>query len=142
MYFGSLGKTSPACDTISRKLATMFWAMVRYFAALGLISAVLMTGCGGGGTTASKTVTGGQPAQHRVELVWIPSLSTVVGYNIYRGNTPGGPYSLKLNPSPLPGTTFVDDTVLSGTTYYYVATSLNANSEESLYSNEITAVIP
>jgi len=66
----------------------------------------------------------------------------VIGYNIYRGTTSGGPYSTKLNSSPQPGASFVDNTVLSGTTYYYVATSLDANSVESSYSNQLTMVIP
>jgi len=79
---------------------------------------------------------------HSVELSWDPSPSSVIGYNIYRGTKFGGPYPSKLNSSPQPGTTFVDDTVLSGTTYYYVATSQDANSVESSYSNQLTMVIP
>jgi fibronectin type 3 domain-containing protein len=66
----------------------------------------------------------------------------VIGYNIYRGTTSGGQYPLKLNSSPQPGTSFSDNTVRSGTTYYYVATSLDANSVESSYSNQLTMVIP
>jgi fibronectin type 3 domain-containing protein len=39
-------------------------------------------------------------------------------------------------------TTYTDSTVSSGQTYYYVATAVDDNSEESGYSNEAQAVIP
>jgi fibronectin type 3 domain-containing protein len=93
-------------------------------------------------TRETLTGTGTQSLLHSVDLSWDPSLSAVVGYNIYRGTMFGGPYPSKLNSSPQPGTSFVDNTVLSGTTYYYVATSLDANSVESSYSNQLTMVIP
>jgi hypothetical protein len=41
-----------------------------------------------------------------------------------------------------PATSYVDGSVLSGQTYYYVVTALGTNSEESTYSNEAVAVIP
>ena len=93
-------------------------------------------------TRETLTGTGTQPVMHGVDLSWDPSPSSVIGYNIYRGTTSGGPYPLKLNSSPQPGTSFSDDTVRSGATYYYVATSLDANSVESSYSNQLTMVIP
>jgi hypothetical protein len=65
----------------------------------------------------------------------------VIGYSIYRGTASGGPYPSKLNSSPLPGTHFTDDTVLPGT-YYYVATSLDADFLESVLSDEVKAVVP
>jgi fibronectin type 3 domain-containing protein len=43
----------------------------------------------------------------------------------------------------LDGTTaYTDSTVVSGQTYYYVATTVNASSEESGYSNQVQVVIP
>ena len=118
--------------------------MSRYFQVLVLIAAALLIGCGGGGGTSSVTITPTPtptPEQRSVDLSWEPSASAVVGYNVYRGTTPGGPYSLKLNSSPQPGSQFVDDTVSAGT-YYYVATSLDPDSVESSYSNEVKAVVP
>jgi len=120
--------------------------VLRYSPVLVLITAALLISCGGGtstGTiaptpTATPTPT---PAQRSVDLSWEPSVSPVIGYNIHRGTTSGGPYPLKLNSSPQPGTHFVDDTVLAGT-YYYVATSLDVDSVESSYSNEVKAVVP
>lgn len=85
--------------------------------------------------------TQGQGGTHSVALSWTPSASQVVGYNIYRGTENGGPYS-RLNSSPESGTAYTDSTVLSGTTYYYVATSVDSNNVESTYSNQATAQVP
>ena len=93
-------------------------------------------------TTVTFTGTGSQPSTHGVSLFWSPSPSSVVGYNVYRGTTSGGPYPSKLTPSPVPTTSLVDNTVMAGTTYYYVATSVDQNSVESIYSNQLTATIP
>jgi hypothetical protein len=93
-------------------------------------------------TTEALTGIGAQVAVHRVSLFWTPSPSQVVGYNVYRGTTSGGPYPLRLTPSPQPMTTLVDNTVVAGTTYYYVATSVDVNSLESVYSNQLTATVP
>lgn len=83
-----------------------------------------------------------QPSAHSVSLSWGPSPSTVVGYNVYRGIASGGPYPSKLTPSPQPTTSLVDNTVMGGTTYYYVATSVDQNSVESVYSNQLPATVP
>jgi hypothetical protein len=81
------------------------------------------------------------PAAHSVSLSWNSSDSGVVGYNIYVGSISGGPYS-KLTATPVNGTAYVDDSVQSGRTYYYVATSVNSTNVESRYSAEVEAVIP
>ncbi len=86
------------------------------------------------------TGTGAQATQHTVNLTWDAS-SGAVGYNLYRSTVSGGPYTM-INPS-LDGTTaYTDNTVVSGDTYYYVATAVNSESQESGYSNVATAVIP
>lgn len=97
-------------------------------------------------STAKESLTGvGTQTQsdvHSVDLSWEASSSpSLLGYNLYRGTVSGGPYPSKLNSTPQPGTSFVDSTVNSGTTYYYVATSVDGNSESS-YSNQLTMVIP
>lgn len=78
---------------------------------------------------------------HSVALSWNPSTSSVVGYNIYRGTQSGGPYT-KLNSSLEPATLYTDANVVSGTTYYYVSTAVDANNIESVYSNQAVAQIP
>jgi fibronectin type 3 domain-containing protein len=72
------------------------------------------------------------------------------GYNLYRSTTPGGPYT-KVNTSLITETQYDDLTVsstmaqysssssssaASGTTYYYVVTSVDAQGDESVYSQE------
>jgi hypothetical protein len=78
---------------------------------------------------------------HSVTLSWAASTSTVIGYNVYRGSQSGGPYT-KLNASPAAGTTFTDDTVQAGQTYYYVTTSVDSSNVESGFSNQVSATIP
>jgi len=83
-----------------------------------------------------------QEQQHSVTLSWQPSASQVLGYNIYRGVQPGGPYPTKLNSSPQSNTSFTDGTVQSGDTYFYVATAISMENVESGPSNETEAIIP
>ncbi len=84
--------------------------------------------------------TGTAAPQHSVALSWSPSTSSVVGYNVYRGNTTGGPYS-KIT-SMNADTTFVDSLVQSGQTYFYVTTAVDGSGKESAKSNQTQAVIP
>lgn len=91
-------------------------------------------------TTQTITGTGTTPTQHTVDLNW-NAVSGVAGYNVYRGTVSGGPYTM-IN-SSLDGTTsYTDSTVVSGTTYYYVVTSVDSDQAESGYSNQAQAVVP
>jgi fibronectin type 3 domain-containing protein len=74
-------------------------------------------------------------------LSWNASTSNVTGYNVYRSTTSGAGY-LKITTSPLTSLTYVDDTVLSATTYFYVTTAVDESGIESSNSNEATATIP
>jgi len=91
-------------------------------------------------TVQSLTGTGIAQTQHTVDLTWNASESAV-GYNIYRSTVSGGPYTM-INSSLDSSTAYTDSTVVSGTTYYYVVTAENAESQQSGYSNQATAVIP
>lgn len=84
--------------------------------------------------------TGTAAPQHSVALSWDPSSSNVVGYNIYRGGNSGGPYS-KVSSMNL-DTTYVDSSVQSGQTYFYVTTAVDGSGKESTNSNQIQATIP
>lgn len=86
------------------------------------------------------TGTGVAAPQHQVDLSWNAS-AAVAGYNVYRGNQTGGPYT-KLNPVLDASTSYTDSSVLGGQNYYYVTTSVNSSGTQSAYSNEIQAVIP
>ena len=96
-------------------------------------------------STVSQSFSGdgtqGQGGIHSVALSWNASTSSVIGYNVYRGTQNGGPYT-KLNSSPESATAYTDASVLSGTTYYYVATSVDSNNVESTYSNQAIAQVP
>ena len=91
-------------------------------------------------TVQTMTGSGTAPTQHTVGLTWNAS-SSAVGYNLYRGTVSGGPYTM-INTSLDSTTAYTDSTVVSGQTYYYVATAVNSQSQESGYSNQTTAVIP
>jgi hypothetical protein len=93
-------------------------------------------------TLQTLSGTGVAPVQHSVALTWNPSTSNgVMGYNIYRGSVSGGPYT-KMNTALDPGTSDTDSSVQSGQTYYYVVTSVDSSGSESLFSNQVQAVIP
>jgi Abnormal spindle-like microcephaly-assoc'd, ASPM-SPD-2-Hydin len=84
---------------------------------------------------------GGSSSRHRVVLQWKPSTSIVSGYNIYRGTSSGGPYS-KINPDLNLSTSFVDDSVQSGKTYFYVLKAVNGKGAQSQYSSQVKATVP
>jgi hypothetical protein len=93
-------------------------------------------------TSQSLSGTGVAAPQHDVTLQWSPSNSQdVVGYNVYRGATTGGPYT-KLNAALDASTAYDDASVAGGQTYYYVTTAVDNTGLESTYSNQVTAVIP
>ena len=77
--------------------------------------------------------------QHSVTLSWKASPSAVVGYNVYRRGASG---VVKINSEPVTGTSYVDRTVQSGQTYFYVIKAVNPKGGESTASNEIRADIP
>jgi fibronectin type 3 domain-containing protein len=79
---------------------------------------------------------------HDVTLNWNASISSgVAGYNVYRGTVSGGPY-FRLNSSVVTATTFNDNAVQTGQTYFYVVTSISLNNVESSFSNEVMAPVP
>jgi hypothetical protein len=98
----------------------------------------------GSGATASESLTGtgGSASSHSVSLNWNASTSSaVVGYNIYRGTTTGGPYG-KINSALESSTNFVDASVLAGKTYFYVVTAVTGGGAQSGFSNQVKAIVP
>jgi len=91
-------------------------------------------------TVQSMTGTGTAATQHTVDLTWNTS-ADAAGYNVYRGTVSGGAYTM-INTSLDDTAAYTDNTVVSGQTYYYVTTAVNANGNESGYSNQAQAVIP
>ena len=95
-----------------------------------------------GPASVALSGTGAAPqVNHTVALNWGASPSSVAGYNVYRSSVSGSSYA-KVNSSPIGGVSYSDSNVQSGQTYYYVATSVDANGIESVYSNEVPAIVP
>ncbi|SRR6266852_5733656 len=134
---------NPSVRPFTRILAflTAFWI-------IGLMGAPDGFSKTGGGTAADKPSERAnqrgatkKAKMHSVTLHWDASTSAVVGYNVYRSDSSGGPCK-KLNHSPIKETTYSDPTVRAGRTYYYLVKSVTANNVESIASDEISAVIP
>jgi hypothetical protein len=85
-------------------------------------------------------VTGYGAVPHAATLTWTAS-SNATGYNVYRGTTPGGPYS-KINSTLVVATTYMDTTALAGVTYVYVVTAIDSSNVETGYSNQAQGTIP
>lgn len=71
----------------------------------------------------------------KVNLSWSP-VADVTNYNVKRSLSSGGPYTTIA--SNVTDVSYIDNAVVNGTTYYYVITALNDNSESS-NSNEASA---
>ena len=108
----------------------------------GATSATLSFASNAADSPALQPLAGtGTPATpHSVDLSWNASQSTgVIGYNVYRGAD--GPYS-RINVALEASTTYTDDTVSAGMTYYYVVTAVDGQGLESSYSANATAAVP
>lgn len=100
-----------------------------------IVNSALGGPCGTAGTPAP-------PVARTVTLTWTASVSSgVTGYRVFRGTVSGGPYT-QITPSPVTGVSYVDATVESGRTYYYVVTAVDAAGNQSVYSNQATAAVP
>ncbi len=75
-----------------------------------------------------------------VYLSW-DGVSGAVGYNVLRGTAKTGPFH-EINTTTDSSTNYTDSTVVAGNTYYYVTTAVNAQGQQSGYSNVTEAVIP
>ena len=129
------------------------WAGGRFrqLIAVAAIAASLgFSGCSSTSSGSNLAALGGaNPAQsnlvsaHAVTLNWNASISSgVIGYNVYRRIASGGPYT-KVNSSIVTVTTYNDNTVQPGQTYFYVVTSINLSDDaQSSFSNEVMAPIP
>jgi hypothetical protein len=119
------------------------------------IISVVFTPVGGGSASASLQITDnvvGNPqvitlsgtGTHDVILTWAAVTTQIVaGYNIFRGTSPGGEGSTPINSTPIQGTSYIDESVSPGVTYYYVITALSQyGAAASAPSNEVSATVP
>ncbi len=87
------------------------------------------------------TVSMAQP--HSATLTWVASATDAThdapsSYNVKRAAVSGGPYATVGSAT---ATTYVDSTVLAGTTYFYVVTAVNSGGE-SVPSSQVTCTVP
>jgi hypothetical protein len=92
---------------------------------------------------------------HGIQLTWTqaPSLTTatgtvtVVGNNVYRGTLASGPFTEIYQSCPAPCTksnpitSWLDQTGVAGTTYFYAVTAVGSNGIESAQDVDITSVV-
>jgi hypothetical protein len=108
----------------------------------GIESGSLSFASNASNSDAIESLTGtGTATQYSVNLYWNSTLD-VVGYNVYRSSSANGTYS-KLNSTLQANTAYTDNSVASGKTYYYAATSVNSAGQESARSTPpVEAVVP
>lgn len=88
-----------------------------------------------------ESLTGvGTVTPYSVSLSWNQS-SGAMGYNVYRSASKSGSYS-KLNPALDSNTAYSDSSVVSGSTYYYAATTVNSSGTESGLSTPVQVAVP
>ncbi len=63
----------------------------------------------------------------------------LVGYNVYRSTSSGGPYTRIARARDVVSSEYTDDTSATGIGHYYVVTAVNTSANESDYSNEVSA---
>ena len=90
-------------------------------------------------TVQSLTGNGQAPPQHWADLTWNAS-SGAVTYNVYR-KLPTDPGYSRIDAGDTT-TAYRDNNVTAGQTYDYVVTAVNAQNQESGYSNMAQAIIP
>ena len=79
---------------------------------------------------------------HTVVLNWTASTTPNVSYNIYRSGTLNGTYT-KIGSVGVGVLTYTDIAALAGETYFYVATAVDSNNNESSFSSPpIQATVP
>jgi len=77
------------------------------------------------------------PLGGAVYLAWqAPLTDGLAGYRILRAPAEGGPYE---QTGWAPDTSYTDDGLANGQTYYYVVAAVDAFGKESVYSNEASA---
>jgi len=94
----------------------------------------------GGRLSIAVAGRGGEHSSRSVALNWEPSTSEVIGYYVYR-LVANGTYA-KVNYAPEVLTEFTDVNILRGETYTYVVTAIDADNQESDYSDPVMATIP
>jgi hypothetical protein len=109
----------------------------------GQLSGSLMIASNASNPTLTITLSGsGTAAPARSATVsWASGDPAAVTYLVFRSDVSGGPY-VPLTASPQTELSYSDSTVVSGATYFYVVTELDAAGDESPFSSEVSATVP
>jgi hypothetical protein len=93
-----------------------------------------------GTVTLSGSVQGMAGGKHSVLLTWSASEAPGISFRVYRSTSSGRGYQLLQSLSPCGQ--YTDINVTNSTTYYYVITAYNSDTNsESAYSNQVTITI-
>lgn len=109
-------------------------SLVGVFTAIAILLAI--TSAGFGQAPANVAVDG---SNIPVVVTW-SAVGGASGYNVYRSTESGAGY-VRLNASPVAGTSYSDSSASQNTTYYYVVTAL-VSGGESGYSSQASTVTP
>lgn len=80
-------------------------------------------------------------ATHSVLLTWTASPTSGVTYNVYRSLTSGSCKTTTVT-TGLTATTFTDNAVISGTTYFYSVDAQNGGGKSACTSPDVQVLIP
>jgi hypothetical protein len=109
---------------------------------IAVVGACVLWGVWFSATNGTTPAAAAGQHKHSVTLTWNASTSTVAGYNVYRSTVKGRDY-VKINAALVTGqTSYKDETVQSGTTYYYVTRAVDAKGKESLDSADVVVKVP
>jgi len=78
-----------------------------------------------------------------VTLSWTKPINTrgIIGYNLYRGTTPGKQSSTPITDFPVEGHSYIDNNLNSGTMYYYVVKAVYKDKILGTSSNEVSVLL-
>ncbi|MEK7094773.1 MAG: carboxypeptidase regulatory-like domain-containing protein [Patescibacteria group bacterium] len=68
------------------------------------------------------------------------TMTDLAGYEIYRDTSSGGSFTTQVNTSDVVGTTYLDESVADGTTYFYKITAGDTGGNESTKSSTVSAI--
>jgi hypothetical protein len=147
IYSVSSGNSQFALDGANFPLTLTAGQSVSYDVAFAPQNVGLDSGSLSFSTNASNPVTIESLSGTGVAMIYTVNLSwnadqNVTGYNVYRSTSASGTFA-KINSTLDPNTAYTDNSVASGQTYYYEATSVNSAGQESARSTPpVQAVIP
>ena len=127
-------------------MASFCWKMLVRLLLICLLIELAAFGQGNQGSQIQVTIT---VKQHAARLSWNGSTQPIASWNVYRSTTHGGGYAVIASVTAQL-TSYVDQTVQAGQTYYYVITAVAPACSggqpnpcgESLYSAEVSGTVP